>query len=76
VGTIRRECLDRILITSERHLAVVLDQYTAHYNGHRPHRSLGQRPPAPRSQIANQPAANVQRRPILGGLINEYGQAA
>jgi putative transposase len=76
VGTIRRECLDRILITGERHLAMVLAQYTAHYNGHRPHRSLGQRPPAPRSQIANQPAANVQRRPILGGLINEYAQAA
>jgi transposase InsO family protein len=76
VGTIRRECLDRILITGERHLAAVLDQYAAHYNGHRPHRSLGQRPPTPRSHLANRPAANVHRRPILGGLINEYMQAA
>jgi putative transposase len=40
VGTVRRECLDRILITGERHLAAVLDTYTTHYNGHRPHRAL------------------------------------
>jgi putative transposase len=59
VGTIRRECLDRILITSERHLVTILDQYTAHYNGHRPDRTLGQRPPAPRLQTANRPAATV-----------------
>jgi len=54
----------------------VLDHYTAHYNRHRSHRSLGQRPPAPRSQIPNRPAAKVQRRPVLDGLINEYVQAA
>ena len=76
VGTARRECLDRMLITGERHLAAVLDQYTAHYNEHRPHRSLGQRPPTPRSHTPNLAAADIQRRPILGGLINEYTQAA
>ena len=76
VGTVRRECLDRILITGERHLAAVLDAYTGHYNEHRPHRSLGQRPPTPRSQLPNRPATTVQRHPILGGLINEYAQAA
>jgi putative transposase len=76
VGTVGRECLDRILITGERHLAAVLDQYTEHYNRHRPHRSLGQRPPAPPSPVPNPPAATVQRRRILDGLINEYVQAA
>jgi transposase InsO family protein len=76
VGTVRRECLDRILVTGERHLAAVLDAYTTHYNEHRPHRSLGQRPPTPRSQILNLPATTIQRRPILDGLINEYAQAA
>ena len=76
IGTVRHECLDRILITGERHLAAVLDQYTAHYNAHRPHRSLGQRPPVPRSPIPNRPAAKVQRRPVLDGLTNEHAQAA
>jgi putative transposase len=76
VGTVRHECLDRILITGERHLTTVLDAYTAHYNAHRPHRSLGQRPPRPRSQLPNRPATTVHRHPILGGLINEYAQTA
>jgi putative transposase len=66
-----------MLIAGERHLAVVLGEYTAHYNTHRPHRSLAQRPPEPRSGVADvAAAAKVDRRPILGGLINEYAQAA
>jgi putative transposase len=76
VGTVRRECTDRILIVSERHLATVLAQYVAHYNGHRPHRSLGQQPPNPSPHVVDLNAARLQRRPILGGLINEYSQAA
>jgi putative transposase len=76
VGTIRRECTDRILIASERHLTNVLAEYTAHYNGHRPHRALDQRPPNPSPQIVDLNTARVRRRPILGGLINEYSQAA
>jgi hypothetical protein len=65
-----------MLIAGERHLAAVLASYTAHYNEHRPHRSLGQRPPAPRSDVTEMAAATVQRRSILDGLINEYAQAA
>jgi transposase InsO family protein len=76
VGTVRRECTDRMLIVGERHLAAVLSEYTRHYNGHRPHRSLGQQPPNPPPHIVDLNATRVQRRPILGGLINEYSQAA
>jgi putative transposase len=49
VGTVRRECLDRLLILGRRHLRHVLTGYLAHYNDHRPHRSLGQRPPLGKS---------------------------
>ena len=46
VGTLRRECLDHLLIIGPRHLAAVLREYVRHHNAHRPHRSLDQRPPA------------------------------
>jgi putative transposase len=45
IGTLRRECLDHLLIIGQRHLATVLQEYIEHYNTHRPHRSLHQRPP-------------------------------
>jgi hypothetical protein len=51
-------------------------EYTKHYNSHRPHRSLGQRPPNPPPQVVDLSSVRVQQRPILGGLINEYSQAA
>jgi putative transposase len=76
VGTARRECTDRMLIVDERHLATVLAEYTAHYNDHRPHRSLHQRPPNAPVELPEATTAGVRRRPILGGLINEYSQAA
>ncbi|MBO3752965.1 transposase [Streptosporangiaceae bacterium NEAU-GS5] len=76
VGSVRRECTDRMPIFSERHLQKVLAEYIRHYNGHRPHRSLGQRPPDPRCEVVNLEQTRVTRRTILGGLINEYTQVA
>jgi putative transposase len=82
VGTVRRECLDRILILGRRHLAAVLGEYVAHYNGHRPHRSLGQRPPLGESPPNEQSAIDlvergrIRRRDRLGGLLREYELAA
>jgi putative transposase len=66
----------RRTLACHRTPATVLDEYTAHYNLHGPHRSLGQRSPAPRSEIPGRAVAEVRRRRVLGGLINEYVQAA
>jgi hypothetical protein len=49
------------------HLATVLSSYTEHYNEHRAHRSLGQRPLAPRSDVTDLTAAKVKRRSIWTG---------
>jgi putative transposase len=59
VGSARRECLDRILIVSQRHLERVLSEYVAHHNTHRPHRALSQQPPMPKP-IPN--SASARRR--------------
>jgi putative transposase len=73
VGTAHRECTDRLLIHNWRHLEHVLDQFVQHYNTHRPHRSLDQRPPRPAPAAATPTGARLlHRRRVLGGLINEY----
>ena len=77
IASARRECLDRILIIGERHLRLVLGEYTRHYNDHRPHRSLQQSPPAGRVHpAAGTSGTRVLRRDRLGDLIHEYAQAA
>jgi transposase InsO family protein len=78
VGTIHRDCPDRILIVNRRHLERVLPTYIDHYNTHRPHRSLDQRPPALPTAPPRPPGnpANVRRRNRLGGLIHKYETAA
>jgi putative transposase len=72
VGSVRRECTDRLLVYSQRHLVRVLDAYARHYNQHRPHRSLQQRPPVPPQTPVILADSRIRRRQILGGLINEY----
>jgi putative transposase len=77
VGTVRREVLDRMLIFGGRQLRSALAEYVDHYNGHRPHRSLGQAPPlGPFQPPAAVPDGTVGRRDRLGGLIHEYAQVA
>ncbi|MFT9474770.1 integrase core domain-containing protein [Streptomyces sp. Mo3] len=81
VGTLRREVLDRTLIYNEAHARAVLTEYIRHYNRHRPQQSRHQlspdstEPPAP-ANVTDIQAHRIQRRPVLGGLINEYHQAA
>ncbi|MGH9089554.1 MAG: integrase core domain-containing protein, partial [Acidimicrobiales bacterium] len=80
IGTMRRECLDRMLILGRCHLEAVLAEYVEHHNSHRPHRSLDQRAP---SALTTTPAlssdvdlARLRRTDRLGGLIHEYRLAA
>ena len=81
IQTYRRELLDRTLIWNECHLMRALREFESFYNGHRPHRTLGQaaplRPlPAPiadQDQITN---LDVHRRDRLSGVLHEYRYAA
>jgi putative transposase len=77
VRTVRADCLDHLLVFGRRHLERLLRVYVRHYNGHRPHRALGLKPPD-RSVEAPTAASplNVRRQDLLGGLIHEYRIAA
>lgn len=76
VGTLRRECLDHLLIPGEWYLRRVLAGYEGHDNEYRPHRGRRQlRPNHDPDQVIDL-TARIQRRKVLGGLINEYHRAA
>jgi Integrase core domain len=76
VGTLRREWLDYLLILGERHLRQVLAEYARHYNSHRPHQGLQQEAPQRQPGPPVDITARIERRKVLGGLINEYRRAA
>jgi putative transposase len=84
ISSLRRECLDRLLIFGRRHLEGVASAYAQHYNEHRPHRSLAQRPPRAKPPPIDERvpssdrrlADRVRRRDRLGGLLHEYELAA
>jgi putative transposase len=77
VGTLRRELLDRVLILGEAHLRAVLAEYQVHYNTARPHPGIAQRvPDGGHLTVAGLDRRRILRKPVLGGLINEYARAA
>ena len=75
LGSVRRKCLDHLLVLGEAHLRRILADYVAYFNRDRPHQGLHQRIPDPLGENAP-PTGPVQSTPILGGLHHAYRQAA
>jgi transposase InsO family protein len=69
IGSVRRECLDHVVIFGEAHLRQVLKAYAAYYNNIRTHLSLGKDAPLIRPI---QRFGNIAARSILGGLHHQY----
>ena len=69
IGSIRRECLDHVVVFGERHLRHLLLSYMAYYNSARTHLSLNKDAPLPR---AVQAIGRILPTPILGGLHHHY----
>jgi hypothetical protein len=76
VGSLRREILDRILIANTAHLRMVLAEHEAHFNTHRPHRSMEQASPLRALPEPTGADTKVIRHDRLGGLLHEYSQVA
>ncbi len=77
VGSVRRECLDHVIILGERHLLRILGEYAFDYfNTSRPHQGIEQRIPAPVGRVVATSIAHVKARPVLGGLHHDYRMVA
>jgi transposase InsO family protein len=73
LGSLRRECLDHILVLDDRHFQRVVAEYVRYYNGARPHQGLCQQTPVPAERPAK---GKIVTLPVLGGLHYEYRRAA
>ncbi|MDP8923702.1 MAG: integrase core domain-containing protein [Chloroflexota bacterium] len=73
IGTLRRECLDRLIIVNERHLRATLAECVGFYNAQRPHRTLRLETPVPTARPSTGP---IRSRTVLGGLHHTYERAA
>ena len=73
IGTLRRECLDHLIVLDEQHLSSVLGEFVAYYNRERPHRTLGLQTPERRARPTTGP---IRSRPVLNGLHHVYERAA
>ena len=79
IGTLRRECLDHLLIINQQQLRRILNEFVTYYNQSRPHQGIDQHIPArfsePRPQMTNKPKGKVIATPVLNGLHHSYGYA-
>ena len=72
IGTLRRECLDHVIVLNEQHLMAVLREFVAYYNYERPHRTLGLQTPEPALWPAT---GSILSHPVLNGLHHVYERA-
>ena len=75
IGSVRRECLDHVIVLSEAHLIRILTEYFDYYHTARPHQSLEHNAPLLRS-IEPPERGRVAAEPVLGGLHHRYRRAA
>ena len=73
IGTLRRECLDHLIVLNEPHLRAILAEFVRYYNAERPHRTLGLETPIPATRPSTGP---IRSRAVLGGLHHVYDRAA
>jgi putative transposase len=77
LGSVRRECLDHMMILGERHLEQVLQEYYVRYfNAARPHQGLDQHVPTPEIQTGVTMGSAIGSVSVLGGLHHDYRIAA
>ena len=76
IGTLRRECLDHLIVVNERHLRHVLGDFIRHYNAARPHQALQLQVPDERARASPANIGRIVSRPVLGGLTHEYEREA
>lgn len=74
VRSARSECLDQIIVVNQAHLRSVLTEYVTFYNTRRPHQGIDQQSPIIR--LPEKFEGSVQKRPVLGGIINDYYRMA
>ncbi len=75
IGSIRRECLDHVIVLNEAHLMCILKHYFAYYHESRAHLSLDRNAPTPR-EIEGAGQGEVVSIPQVGGLHHRYARAA
>ena len=78
LGSVRRECLDDIIVLNERHLHRVIKEYVAYFNIARPHQGISGQVPIPSTSLGSAPAPSGQITafPVLGGLHHDYRRTA
>lgn len=76
LGSVRRECLNHVIVLGERHLQTVLLEYVAYFNASRPHQGLDQRIPVPSTTTRSSADGPPLATPVLGGLHHDYRWAS